>query len=925
MKNSRFYSLAFFTLLILLTYGAHAQVVRFETILEKVEQGKLEEVDQLSRKFKTTNQAGGEVLYEVSQALLEFTKFKFNASLHHLIKAEKVMDAAQLQDPLLRARLLHIKGLLFLKGFNKASLAEIYLKEALQLYSTTACAEVEYARIYFQLARAAKELGDPETTKYYLFKSLGILERHEAQSALLIADNLNTLGIVYLEENKLPESIQQFNKALSLLKKYKWEENLLASKILDNFGIVFLYNNEVGKGLVYFKKSIRIAQTSNHSGYWISNSCLNLGDYYHYVNNSDSAKYYYTLALHERQKVLEPYHPEISFAFYHLASLYRSEKKFDSANYFISKAILPISTLLQDRGKSDKLDLDKFLLGLAINAEKTQIILDQFKEDSSNLENLKATHEDYKIIQRLSQQFITTFFWESSKTYLYDQLTLETEKALEVAYILFKQTKEKKYVQDVMHFIERNKAQLLLQNLSLQKTFEKDQDLYALRRKELALKQRLQAAKIAMEALESDDKEQTDLKSSRQHYLALRDSVDDYLEYLQKKQARYYKTRFAKPEETLVVSPTLENAILYFYGKKNIFSITIEGRLPSHIYKTPIEPSFTSNLKNLLDLVRKPPSLSNASALALTYDSVAFDIYAQLLQKPLNHLNSTSDLLIIPDGLLFALPFEALTQQLHKNPTFSSLHYVQNQHSLSYGYSLGTLSQPVSTIHATDTVIAVGYEKGNALINSPLEVNDITSSFTVEKMMGTLASKANVLHALEKNRIVHFAVHGQSSPTENNGYLLLPNQDTLFTQELYDKIVRAKLVTLHACETSVGQVNTSEGMLSMTRAFLFSGAESVIANLWMLDDLHARKNMGYFYSQLQQNPSAKEALTLAKRAAIAEGDGFTAHPFFWASTVYYGNGHASKKSSWLLPLFISCSVALTIFVVRLRNNRKKIN
>ena len=100
--------------------------------------------------------------------------------------------------------------------------------------------------------------------------------------------------------------------------------------------------------------------------------------------------------------------------------------------------------------------------------------------------------------------------------------------------------------------------------------------------------------------------------------------------------------------------------------------------------------------------------------------------------------------------------------------------------------------------------------------------------------------------------------------------------------EIFENVrLRADLVTLSACDTGTGQEIGGEGLASLTRAFTYAGARSVLASHWSVGDVSTERLMRRFYAELRAGRSKDEALRRAQTALI-HGDRFAA-PFHWAA------------------------------------------
>jgi CHAT domain-containing protein len=291
-----------------------------------------------------------------------------------------------------------------------------------------------------------------------------------------------------------------------------------------------------------------------------------------------------------------------------------------------------------------------------------------------------------------------------------------------------------------------------------------------------------------------------------------------------------------------------------------------------------------------------------------------------LLAKPLSML-TTKEVIIIPDGLLFKLPFEALTMPQSKGFSFARLAYVQKEYLISYAYSCYTLlkeKNPVRLNNVTSVFGNSSLEGATNNISSYAEVQALSDFLVLRKYLGPEATKAAVFRSLQEDRQVHFALHGKASIVEGKSAIVLPGNDTLFAYEIYERPINADLVHLNACETMAGANNASEGVISLARAFIFSGVQSVVSNLWLVDDTNARTLAIDFYKQLSKGISPANALAQAKRKAIGEGDQFTAHPYYWAGTILIGQPNRQVDSRWNYWLVVLLSMIFIITGVMLK-------
>jgi CHAT domain-containing protein len=178
------------------------------------------------------------------------------------------------------------------------------------------------------------------------------------------------------------------------------------------------------------------------------------------------------------------------------------------------------------------------------------------------------------------------------------------------------------------------------------------------------------------------------------------------------------------------------------------------------------------------------------------------------------------------------------------------------------------------------------------------EAEGITALAPEEKSLKAIDFKANKPTAtsvdLSQYRIVHFATHGllNSQHPELSGIVLSlvdeqgqPQDGFLRLHEVYNLKLGADLVVLSACQTALGKEVKGEGLVGLTRGFMYAGAARVVASLWSVDDKATAELMKRFYQGVLgegQRPvaalrAAQMAMWKAKKA-----------PYYWAAFVLQG-------------------------------------
>lgn len=150
---------------------------------------------------------------------------------------------------------------------------------------------------------------------------------------------------------------------------------------------------------------------------------------------------------------------------------------------------------------------------------------------------------------------------------------------------------------------------------------------------------------------------------------------------------------------------------------------------------------------------------------------------------------------------------------------------------------------------------------------------------------------------LAQYRFVHFATHGvlNEAHPELSGIVLSLRDENgtaqdgfLRLHEIYQLKLNAELVTLSACQTGLGKQVRGEGMIGLTRGFMYAGAARVAASLWKVQDDATAELMHEFYKAMLQNgqrPAA--ALRAAQLAMLSKA--VWQQPFYWAAFVVQGD------------------------------------
>ncbi|WP_408048480.1 CHAT domain-containing protein [Tenacibaculum halocynthiae] len=333
-----------------------------------------------------------------------------------------------------------------------------------------------------------------------------------------------------------------------------------------------------------------------------------------------------------------------------------------------------------------------------------------------------------------------------------------------------------------------------------------------------------------------------------------------------------------------------------------------------------IEIKLVEYLKNFKDkLIRYIQLLKNIDENKV----ISQEIFKKLF--PFN-LNNYNNIIIIPDGILYHLPFESLL--------INEEEYLIKNHVVSYASDLiFTKTKDFNFHKENDLQLFLPTYDFKDSINNKYDTNQLKGAkeeaffiaklFNSELYTGQLATKSNFFKNIQRASLVHLAMHAEiDNEKPELSYFLFGNstKENLYLEELYALKLNAKLAVLSACNTGTGSLSSNKGAVSLQRAFTFAGIPATISSLWKVPDKETSQIMRLFYTHLKNGKTKSKALQLAKKEYLeTTTDPFLLHPYYWAGFVLNGNTEAIvsepnvNKYAYLVLLLVFSIVLLLVF------------
>lgn len=383
----------------------------------------------------------------------------------------------------------------------------------------------------------------------------------------------------------------------------------------------------------------------------------------------------------------------------------------------------------------------------------------------------------------------------------------------------------------------------------------------------------------------------------------------------------------------------------YFLGT-NASYVWRVSRRDMRVYELPKAAVITESVRRVYDLLSIDPDMDTDSRLKKATSELA-----NMVLGPLADQLTTRQVIVAADGALNYIPFQLLAVPSENREPLVAGYEVVNAPSASI---LGQLRQerakhqPPEKLLAAfgDPVFVRNYAQfrnssagelqasvkgneaepwrrawrdievsGDAFDPSVIEplffskhelanLRDIAGTGSLV-VTGFAASRETLERTdFSKYAILHFATHGLLDPKspENSGFFLSmvdasghPQDGFITMQDIYGLHAPVDLVVLSSCRTALGKNVRGEGLIGLTRAFMYAGASSVAASLWKVDDEATAELMKNFYANMLQKGMTPAAALRAAQNTIRQKPEWRS-PHYWAGFTLQGEYRETIKA-----------------------------
>lgn len=309
-------------------------------------------------------------------------------------------------------------------------------------------------------------------------------------------------------------------------------------------------------------------------------------------------------------------------------------------------------------------------------------------------------------------------------------------------------------------------------------------------------------------------------------------------------------------------------------------------------------------------------------AVLAVFNRTSYYLYSSLLAPTQKFL--TKNVTIIPDGIIYNVPFSCLTSKAHDLASWTAESFFIYDHNLTFNYSLQSIRED-QPLMLDETVNFIAPFRSLSVRNQafylPASEKEFKKVADVLKVnvIDPNCTKSDIISLFQDNNIIHLATHAFSEASTPAGYYLCINQDPeafdgrLYLHEIYGSPFDAGLLILNACQTA----KTHSAALSLSRAFYLSGTRHIISTQWKIADETSLDITDGFYQEMATSDHLGACLGEVKRNYLQTHVGIRLHPYYWDGHQAWGSGSVKLVSSiglrgrpWLWSLGIFLLVAL---------------
>jgi CHAT domain-containing protein len=796
-------------------------------------------------------------------------------------KNEKIPDANKISDLLI----LQAAGQ---EETGDLESAENTLNEALSLYHKSKINDEKlYARLLLSLGAIASLNGRFADAINYTKKSIEIRLKDGKTHAL--AKSYANLGASYLSLKQYDAAISQLEESVNIKTALLGEDNPSTIESKSNLASAYIEvgNYEKAKKILSSNLSLK-RKESYYFALW------QMAEIEIKLSNHSKVVYYYSEIERELIKIYGKNHPKLAELYLDFGLFYKEIGQHDKAKEKFNHSLN--SNRINNRVSDPLMYLGASAGLLSQISTIDQNVINQSFEQIEKIWNNCRRDVDYSIaiekIRNFYEALLLNIYNNSSAEKLPENLLLncfESVKSLQLLTSLSETEKLRK----------ANVPDKLIN------------DFKNLKNETIFFEQQwLDAEFTADKSLSTKFRKLFEEKEAK--YLKLKASLEK--SYQLKVNTAFDSKFFAQLRNSISEK---ELFLHYFVGEQNSFLLAFNSKKMSF---RKIDIDLVDRVKVFTETLLNVDNLEENLQQSFLKLSKASSSISKALLPEKSMFQGIDKITVSPDALLFYIPFEILyyEEPVKTALTYAAQPYLLRNFAIRYAYSLQVLSKQKSQKNRLQlTALAPHYN--NKIDNiqelrTNAELKNLSDIYSGSFYSKQKITKSDLLKIFaQKPDILHLAMHA-AAPDSSGAYFFLSNSEQLEIFEISGfNLDNTALIVLSACETGLGVQTKGEGLMSLGRAFAYSGAASVVNTLWPLHDHSAVELIKAFYANLDRGMTKSQALRMAKLEFLDKAGNMMAHPLFWAAPVLWGNDEPiqiQKKSKLFTYFFVAASILL---------------
>jgi CHAT domain-containing protein/Tfp pilus assembly protein PilF len=801
----------------------------------------------------------------------------------------------------------------------------------------------EVANTYNNIGNIYDEEGEYDKALKFYLKGL------EIRIAVLggrhpdVANSFNNIGSIYDKKGEYDKTLDYYQKALQTRISFFGEMHPDVAESYYNIGNLNYHQGKYDKALEFYLKALNIyIKIFDRMHPNIALIYNNMGIIYGAKGENAKAIEYNVEALQIQISAFGEHHPNVATSYNIIGTLYEKNGDFNKALGFYQKALQANLPDFKDTSIYVNPKLVNILSKPVLSASLTRkadalyhLYLNQTNRSFDREISLATYDLAFQLINNMRNEYRN----ESTKLLLgknnkggyitatfeaieYDKANISQNNAI------------------AFDFMEKGKSATLSAQLNdiEARHFSGIPDTLLNQEKTMEIKMNHYVTEMNKIKSKKGGYDTIRINSIENQYFKISCQYDSLISYFETTFPEYYALKYSNKTATIKeIQSALGNKsalINYFVGDTAIFIAVVTDSVYKIIH-VKIDSTFEESVINYYRSIKKADIKKFMAFNHLLYKKLMLPIMPYITQK--------ENFVIIPDDYLWYIPFETLVEDSKYNEDFRTMNYLVKNHSINYHYTaslwLNNIKSPVtykqnvsnyfigfapvfdkpghgyllkSSLGIKDTsensltyrTIYNDSKSFNPLPYSEIELSSIVKSFEKNKknaigFFNEEASKDNFKTNVKYAKYIHLATHGftnDKNPGLSGLAFAQPKLDKIkndsiddgiiYSGEIYNLDLQAQLVVLSACETGIGKMIKGEGMLGLSRGFLYAGASNIVYSLWSVPDKSTNDLMIEFYNNVLKGENFAIALKNAKLNLIRNPD--TSFPKHWAGFLLLG-------------------------------------